>query len=248
MSTPQLISERVVRLGTPLVNWYLVADETGVTIVDTALPGYRDQLEPGLSLLDRTIDDVRAIVLTHGDQDHIGVATVLGPERGTPIHLHPADDEIAKQGKQKPADGSRIAVVRHATALKLFWHFARNGALPPKKVGETLPLGEAAALDVPGHPRVIATPGHSAGHVVFLFADHGALFVGDALCTRGPVSARLGPQLMPRSFNVSNAEAIESLKRLEGLEAAQVLPGHGDPWTEGPDAAVAAARAAGTSN
>src|SRR5437763_9183405 len=114
MAEPQLISERVVRLGTPWVNWYLVADESGVTIVDTALAGYRDQLEPGLGLLDRGIDDVRAIVLTHGDQDHIGVATVLGPERGTPTHLHPADDEIAKQGKQKPADGSRIAVARHA--------------------------------------------------------------------------------------------------------------------------------------
>src|SRR4051794_31109024 len=101
MSAPELISERVVRLGTPYVNWYLVADDEGVTIVDAAVTGYRDQLEPGLRLLDRTIDDVRAIVLTHGDADHIGVATLLGPERGTPVYLHPGDESLATKGKQK---------------------------------------------------------------------------------------------------------------------------------------------------
>jgi glyoxylase-like metal-dependent hydrolase (beta-lactamase superfamily II) len=247
MTEPKLTSERVVRLGTSWVNWYLVADENGVTIVDSAVSGYRDQLEPGLRLLDRSIDDVRAILLTHGDGDHIGVATVLGPERGTPVHLHPADDEIAKQGKAKPADGSRLAMAGHATALRLFWHLGRNGAMPPKKVGETVPLAETEALDVPGRPQVIATPGHTGGHVVFLFPQHGALFVGDALCTWNPITGRPGPQLMPSALNISTAEAGESLGRLEGLEAAQLLPGHGDPWTDGPDAAVAAARAAGTS-
>ena len=48
MSEPEVLADGVVRLGTRFVNWYLVADDDGVTIVDAGVPGYRPQLEPGL--------------------------------------------------------------------------------------------------------------------------------------------------------------------------------------------------------
>jgi hypothetical protein len=38
---------------------------------------------------------------------------------------------------------------------------------------------------------------------------------------------------------------MESLARIEGIEAGLLLPGHGEPWTEGLAAAVARAREAG---
>jgi glyoxylase-like metal-dependent hydrolase (beta-lactamase superfamily II) len=80
-----------------------------------------------------------------------------------------------------------------------------------------------------------------------LFEGRGALFAGDALCTWNPFTGRPGAQLMPSALNVSNQQALESLNRVEGLAAQVVLPGHGEPWREGPAAAVAAARAAGRS-
>jgi glyoxylase-like metal-dependent hydrolase (beta-lactamase superfamily II) len=52
---------------------------------------------------------------------------------------------------------------------------------------------------------------------------------------------------MPAAFASSMAQATESLDRLEGLEAGVVLPGHGDPWTDGVAALVARAREAGPS-
>ena len=48
---PALVADRVVRLGTELVNWYLVEDEGRVTIVDAGAPKYRPQLDRGLALL-----------------------------------------------------------------------------------------------------------------------------------------------------------------------------------------------------
>ena len=106
---------------------------------------------------------------------------------------------------------------------------------------------DGAVLDVPGRPRAVATPGHTPGHCAIHFEQHGALFAGDALCTWNPLTGRIGAQLMPSAFNVDNAQALESLARLEGLDAQVTLPGHGEPWRERPAAAVSAARAAGPS-
>jgi glyoxylase-like metal-dependent hydrolase (beta-lactamase superfamily II) len=102
-------------------------------------------------------------------------------------------------------------------------------------------------LDVPGRPLVIHTPGHSHGHVVFVLADRGVLFAGDALCTWNPLTGRPGPQLMPRAFASSESQAAESLARIEGVDAGVVLPGHGDPWVDGVGSLVARARDAGPS-
>ena len=65
------------RIGSDLVNVYLIADDTGVTIVDAGLPGQWDELEPELAAMGRSLADVRAVILTHGDTDHIGFAERL---------------------------------------------------------------------------------------------------------------------------------------------------------------------------
>jgi hypothetical protein len=57
-----------------------------------------------------------------------------------------------------------------------------------------------------------------------------------------PVTGSRGIQLMPRQMNVSNAQALESLARVEQLEAGAVLVGHGEPYRESPRVAVARAR------
>lgn len=242
MSEPQRLADGVVRLGSSMVNWYLVADDSGVTIVDSGLPAFRPQLEPGLELLGKTPADVRALILTHGDGDHTGAASKLAQE-GTdiPIHLHP-EDEYLVHGETKDIEDSQLPLLIRPGAYRLLMHFGRNGlGMKNPKIERTVSLAVAGTLDVPGRPRVIATPGHTEGHVVFHFSSHGALFVGDSICTWHPVSGDRGPQLM--AFNVSNAEALDSLAGYEALDAGLVLPGHGEPWTDGPAAAVERARA-----
>jgi glyoxylase-like metal-dependent hydrolase (beta-lactamase superfamily II) len=237
----------VHRLGTKTVNWYFVLDDGRVTVVDAGLSGYWDQLEPELARIGRGLDDVDALVLTHAHSDHTGVAGLLH-ERGVPVLLHEGDHELLRTGKEPwKREAGPLGVLLHVRAWGFFGHMVRNGALKPPHIDDPVAIPDGSELDVPGRPRVVHTPGHTNGHCVLHFERHGALFVGDLFCTWHPVTGRLGPQIMPRAFNVSSRQSLDSLSRIEGIAADALLPGHGEPWTEGAAAAVARAREAGES-
>jgi glyoxylase-like metal-dependent hydrolase (beta-lactamase superfamily II) len=235
-------AEGVLRLGSSMVNWYLVVDDDGVVLVDAGAPRHRRQLEEGLEQLGRTIEDVRAVILTHADADHKGFAEKLREEHGVPVHVHSADERLATTGK-KEREAGIVPYLRHPAAWKLIGALAAGGI--PKNVSEVRTFEDNAVLDVPGRPRVLHAPGHTHGCVAFHFQRHGVLAVGDVLYGFGVLTGRQGPQIGPRAFNASSEQALSSLSKLEGVDAKVVLFGHGEPWTQGVDAAVAAARATG---
>ncbi len=140
---------------------------------------------------------------------------------------------------------SAFAYLRYSMAWKLLGHFARNGALKPNKIAEVTTFRDGDVLEVPGRPRVMHTPGHTPGHCALDVGD--ALIAGDLLCTLNPLTGRRGPQPMPGALNQSTAQVLESLAKIEGLDAQTVYVGHGEPWTDGVRSAVDRARAAGPS-
>ena len=87
-------------------------------------------------------------------------------------------------------------------------------ALPPVAVQETLSDGESV-----GPFRVIATPGHTAGHVSLLWQERGLLFAGDAaanLTGVGPHPAADDP-----------AQARDSFRGLAERDFESAVFGHG---------------------
>jgi glyoxylase-like metal-dependent hydrolase (beta-lactamase superfamily II) len=239
------LSDTVVRLGSPLVNWFLVADDSGVTVVDAGAPGYRDQLGPGLRELGRDETDVKAVVLTHAHADHVGVAEMVRSEVGVPVFVHRDDENLARTAKSMGKnEGSMLPYLRHPAAWKLTWELARNGALKPRPIDEVQTFGDGDVLDVPGQIRVVGTPGHTDGHVALVSETADAAFVGDALCSYNPLTGERGPQLMPKAFTNDVARAMDSLDRMSGLGVEQMLPGHGDPIAD-PDDAVEQAKRRG---
>jgi glyoxylase-like metal-dependent hydrolase (beta-lactamase superfamily II) len=239
------LSDDVVRLGSPLVNWFLLADDSGVTVLDAGTPGYRDQLGGGLRALGREESDVKAVVLTHAHADHVGVAEQLRTELGVPVYVHRDDENLATTAKSMGKnEGSMVPYLRHPAAWKLMLELGRNGAMKPRPIHEVRTFGDGDVLDVPGRIRVVGTPGHTAGHSVLVSETAGVAFAGDALATYNPLTGERGPQLLPKSLTKNVAQALGSLDRMSGLGVDQLLPGHGEPVTD-PDAAVEAAKRRG---
>ena len=67
----------------------------------------------------------------------------------------------------------------------------------------------------------------------------------DALVTLDPYTGTTGPQIVASAATADTALAMESLGPIADTGASTVLPGHGEPWTDGVDAAVGHARAVG---
>jgi glyoxylase-like metal-dependent hydrolase (beta-lactamase superfamily II) len=243
---PTEVAPGVHRLGNDIVNFYLVEEDQGLTLVDAGIPGFRAQLETFLRERRRGLGDIDAVVLTHGHTDHVGVAETVR-QAGATVHIHEADAAMARDGHEQKPEGNLVRYLRYGQTWKLLGLFVRSGSLRRPKIAAVSTFTDGQVLDVPGHPLVVHTPGHSNGHVAFHMPDRGVLFAGDALCTWNPLTGRPGPQIMPAAFTVSVAGELEALARIEGLDAAIVLPGHGNPWTEGVPALVARAREAGPS-
>ena len=237
------IAPGIRRIGTGLVNVYLFAEAGEVTIVDAGAPGYWRDLPAELAAVGASLDDVRAVILTHAHSDHVGFAERIRRERGVGIRVHEDDARLAR-GEVKPTRDPQHGGVGgiHLPLLSFFLYGIRTGMTRIPPIAEVATFGDGATLDVPGSPRVIHVPGHSEGSVAFHVAAVDAVFIGDAIATRNVVTGATGPQLAP--FGADYREAMRSLDRLDGIEARVVLPGHGEPWTGGVTAALQAARAA----
>jgi glyoxylase-like metal-dependent hydrolase (beta-lactamase superfamily II) len=207
----------------------LIEDRAGITIVDAGLPGHWRELEAELNDLGRSIDDVRGIVLTHGDTDHIGFAERLRQRGGVAVHVHELDAARARGEIKKPNAGWGAIKVR--ALLGFLWYSARHGGLRIRPVAEVVTFTDGAILDLPGSPRIIHMPGHTPGSVAVHVPTLDAVFVGDTMTTRDVLTGESGPR--PAPFTLRPQEATASLAKLKALQATWVLPGHGPPWRDG---------------
>jgi glyoxylase-like metal-dependent hydrolase (beta-lactamase superfamily II) len=231
------ITTGIRRLGPGLVNAYLLEDGGAVTIVDAGAPGYWNALPAELAAMGRTLDDVRAVVLTHAHTDHIGFAERLRRERGVPVRVHVDDVELTRRPAYPRWHGS----LNIAAALRFVAFALRSGMARVPPILEVSTFADGEILDVPGRPRVIHVPGHSAGMSALHVASMGAIFIGDAFVTLDVLSGATGPRISP--FNADRARAFDSLARLEPIDARLVLPGHGQPWSGGLSQALRQVRA-----
>lgn len=105
------------RIGNDLVALHLVVTDDGITVIDAGLPGHWRAFRAELAALGRTLSDVRGVVLTHGDSDHIGFAERLRRETGVPVYVHEADADRARGAKpRRPARNRRNSVPCSASA------------------------------------------------------------------------------------------------------------------------------------
>ncbi|ALE06288.1 beta-lactamase [Arthrobacter sp. ERGS1:01] len=227
------------RVGNDIVAAYLVNAPDGVLLIDAGLPGQWEDLIKELASMGRAVGDIRAVVLTHGDTDHIGFAERLRRDHGVPIYVEESDAARARgEVSSKPSWGK----MKPGATARFLWYALRKGGMRAKYLADVATVHDGDVLDLPGAPRIIGLPGHSPGSIGVHVPAVDAVFVGDALTTRHVLTGKTGPQ--PAPFTDDPIKALDSLSKLESLNVTWVLPGHGTPWNGGGAEAVREVRAA----
>ena len=180
--------------------WVLVVDGDGVTLVDTGYPGDEERVIASLGKIARSRADVDAVVLTRAHPDHIGSAEYFRSQQGKPVREHERRSEAT--GEQT----ERVAV---PTLLTMSWRpsvlvFVLTGigltAAQDHRLGDVDSYTDSA-VDVPGHPLPIHTPGYTSRHAALHLPDQGALVAGDALMAEHALATSAHPsEAFARAF------------------------------------------------
>jgi glyoxylase-like metal-dependent hydrolase (beta-lactamase superfamily II) len=209
---------RVTRLG--LVNAYLVREDDGLTLVDTMLPRSSKAI---LGAAERLGAPIVRIALTHAHGDHIGSLDDLAAALpGVEVLISTRDARLlAKDMSLDPGEPDD----------KL------RGGYPGARTKPTRTFGPNETI---GSLEVVASPGHTPGHVSFLDRRDGTLLAGDAYSTLGGVatSARPNPRFPLVAFSTwHRPTALASARALRALDPKRLAPGHG-PIVDAPGAAM----------
>ena len=189
-----------------LVNVFLVREDDGFTLVDTTLGRGADAL---IAAARTAGAPIRRIALTHGHGDHVGSLDALRDRLGAEVEvLIPELDDRILAGE---------AVVEGK--LPGSWPTVRTRADRRLVAGDRV-----------GSLEVVATPGHTPGHVAFLDTRDRSVIAGDTFTAYGRLltSDRMRlPFPLAASATWDGDQVLASAKTVRALEPSVMVVGHG---------------------
>ena len=201
------------------LNLTLIMDEqNGNTLVDAGLPNQTEAISNALVEAGIRVGDLRRIIFTHQDLDHVGSGAALVRQSDARVLAHPADAPYI-EGSQRPLKPSPEMLEQRPQMSEVLER------LDPVGIDEY--VEDATRLDLAGGTRVISTPGHTPGHISLYVDRSKVLIAGDALTAeRGSLN---GPN---PSMTLEMRTAIQSLRRLADLEIDTIVCYHGGVVSE----------------
>jgi glyoxylase-like metal-dependent hydrolase (beta-lactamase superfamily II) len=219
------------------VNIFLFLEEGGFTLIDTGpnLNGVLPALEASLAKIGRRVEDCRRIWITHFHMDHCGLAGIIAGRSGASVYLSEIEELTVRTFAREEDRASRIR--RFAleqgldggtidTVIRAFSAF-RTATSPFSAAGI---LADGDQLSAGGRMvEVIATPGHSRGHISFHLPKERFLIAGDHVLPH--ITPNLSPDLIAPDFHPLES-FFSSLARVEDLPVRRVCPAHGRPFPD----------------
>jgi len=212
------------------INCYLVVEEDGLTLVDSSI------MSPAAAVAAVVKDagkELRRVTLTHAHGDHVG--GVSGVKKLFPkVEVSISERDARLLGGDKAVLPSEPQTAVKGSFAKIDW-----------KPDRLLKPGDRV-----GSLEVVASPGHTPGHVAFLDVRDRALIAGDAFQTRGGIAVSgdlrlLFPFVAMATWN--KPAALTSAVALRALQPSLLAVGHGEAISSpGPamDRAIKSARQA----
>jgi glyoxylase-like metal-dependent hydrolase (beta-lactamase superfamily II) len=179
---------------------FLINENGRFTMIDTGLKTNINKIIMELHSFAIGEEDIKNILLTHGDVDHIGNLKNLQKRLNCSIY---ADiNEIPYLAKKKRYSLRKwlFKVILHIPK------FEQIKPLPKKQIGDI---------------EIIKTPGHTPGHVCYKYQDY--MFVGDLINTRGGKI-----QQMSEKFTMDQPQSLQSIKAIDMSNIKYICPAHGD--------------------
>ena len=211
------ITENLTQLNRwRFVNAFLVREEDGFTLVDTTLGGGAEAL---IAAAEEAGGAIRRIALTHGHGDHVGSLDALKQRLGGSVEVLMPELDARIHAGEKVVEGK----------VRGSW---------PKL--ETVPDVRLSGGDRVGSLEVVASPGHSPGHVGFLDTRDRTLIAGDVFTAYGHLAVTSHFYLrfpFAAMATWDRAKDVESAQKLRALDPPLLVVGHG-PAQRNPRAAM----------
>jgi hydroxyacylglutathione hydrolase len=190
---------------------YLI-DGPELTLIDTGMPHKTKKILRYITdTLHKNPADLKTILLTHCDIDHIGNARELRTITGATIAAHPLDADIIAGKKPRQTPRRTMSIL-----FKVLGVFLQ---VKPFLVDEIIGDDDTIA-----GLRVLHLPGHTPGSIALYDPKRKVLFIGDTLgCKEGIVQ---GP---PTSVTWDMRQVYISIEKLRPLDFSVMLSGHGEP-------------------
>jgi glyoxylase-like metal-dependent hydrolase (beta-lactamase superfamily II) len=218
--------------GLRAVNVYALVHGGDLILIDSgwAIADARDVLDQGLDALGASAGDVRRILVTHVHRDHYTQAVYLRREFGTRVSLGAGEREslqVSMDPHRAPMQ-NQLGYLRLLGAGGLVDRIEKlQGPRDPHKTGWEAPddwLRDDEEIEHGGRTLdVVATPGHTRGHVVFHDTGGKLLFAGDHVLPTITPSIGFEPVLSDDPLGAF----LGSLALMRSRPDARLLPAHG---------------------
>jgi glyoxylase-like metal-dependent hydrolase (beta-lactamase superfamily II) len=196
-----------------IANQYLIVDDDGLTLIDAGIQRSGSRILKAIARLGYAPDDLRRIVVTHTDGDHVGGLAALKAASGAQVYASPFEADALEAGH--PSRELNLPPLLGRLFGLIPWF-----QIQPVRVGVRVRDGQA--LPALGGLEVAETPGHTPGHISLFAPGPRLLFTGDSLICRG---GRLETPGRTVTWDVPQLRA--SVRRQAALAPRIVCPGHG---------------------
>jgi glyoxylase-like metal-dependent hydrolase (beta-lactamase superfamily II) len=211
-TSPELVAPGVYRVDairpSNMINVLLLENVDGWTLVDTGTANSVGRIRDAITALGSGPGDLRRIFLTHQHDDHTGgLRGLLEWAPNAEAGASPHEAEVISGRREKDPFGNPV-----------LRRLARNVRLLTAPVVKVLREG-----DLVSGFRIIATPGHTLGHVSLLRDGDGLLFTADAFGSL-PRRLRVGVR---KALCTDPALAKRSAEKLLAEDLRTVIFAHG---------------------